>query len=174
MNTKEMTLPYKPIVGILTVSTSRVEARLSGIDVKDETGDWMEKVFRERGFQRIIRYLVRDEFSQIINMVKRLWYNGAELIIVTGGSGVSPSDVSYRAIKSILEDELTSYSELFNIISFGEVKTRIIASRLAAGFYKDSIVFLVPGSLNAVETAVNKIVLEEYEHLLWLRKYGRI
>ena len=167
-------LPYKPILGIITVSTSRVEAKLKGIVKEDESGNWMESVFKKNGFKKILRLLVRDDESQIINAIMKLWYNGAELIIITGGSGPSPSDVSYHTVKSILDEELISYSSLFNLISFREVKTKIIASRLIAGFYKDVLVFLVPGSVNAVKTAVNEIILNEYEHLLWLRKFGKV
>ena len=167
-------LPYKPILGIVTVSTSRVEAKLKGIVKEDESGNWMEKVFKEKGFKKILRLLVRDDESQIINAIMKLWYNEAELIIISGGSGPSPSDVSYHAVKFILDEELISYSSLFNLISFREVKTKIIASRLIAGFYKDILIFLVPGSVDAVKTAVNKIILNEYEHLLWLKKFGKI
>lgn len=174
MNPNLAVLPYKPILGIVTVSTSRIEAELKDIVKEDESGDWIERVFKEKGFKKIFRYLVRDDENQIINAIMRLHYKGAELIIISGGSGPSPSDVSYYAIKSILDDELISYSSLFNLISFRQVKTKIIASRLIAGFYRDILIFLVPGSMNAVKTAVNEIILNEYEHLLWLRKFGKI
>ena len=174
MNIESVSLTYKPILGIITVSTSRVEAKLKGIVKEDESGDWMEKQFRKKEFGKIFRYLVRDDVDQIINAIKRLWYEGTELIIVSGGSGPSPSDVSYHAVKSILNEELTSYPFIFNLISFRQVKTKVIASRLIAGFYKDILIFLVPGSMNAVKTAVNEIILKEYEHLLWLKKFGKI
>ena len=167
-------IPYKPHTAIITVSSSRFESRLKGDDIEDKSGDWAEERLREEGIEEIYRYLVRDSKWQIINSIEKAIYNGCELIIIIGGSGVSPSDVSYMAVKSILDEELTAFPALFTLYSEKEVGARAVSTRAVAGFYKSCLIFLLPGSLNAVKTAMNKIIMKEYQHLLWLRNFGKI
>lgn len=171
---EEAKLPYKPKVGILTISSSRYEAKLKGLSYSDPSGDYIESRFRSAGFTEIERALVNDNYRNIIEAIDNLVRSGCELIVACGGTGVSPSDVSYKALKSIITDELTMYPILFALYSFEEISSRLLSTRLIAGFYKDSLIFLAPGSLNAVKVALDNIILKEYEHILWLRRYGKL
>ena len=171
MQHETIELPYKPIFSIITVSTSRFNLRLKGRKIKDESGDWAEDRFRRDGIEKIYRYLVPDDLNQIIKAVEKSIYDGAEVILVIGGSGISPSDVSYKALKCIIEDEVTSYPYLFISFSIEDIGSKVLPTRLVAGFHRSALIFLSPGSVNAVKTAIEKIIIKEYRHLLWLRNY---
>jgi molybdenum cofactor biosynthesis protein B len=169
---EEANLPYKPIFAIITVSTSRFYAMLRGEEYSDDSGDLAENLIRDSGIDIVYRYLVPDNPSYILHSINMAIYKGSEVILILGGSGISPSDVSYDVVKSILEEEITSYQDLFINFSIETAGSRVVPTRLTAGYYRDSLIFLMPGNIDAVKTALENIVLKEYIHLLWLRNYG--
>ncbi len=169
---KKVDIPYKLKASIIIVSTSRFEAKLKSKEYTDVSGDLIEESLINEGIEIVLRDIVLDSPSAILDAIRRSLYLSADLIIISGGSGVSYSDISYDTIKSIIDSELISYPILYTSLSYEEVSTHAIASRVIAGFIRDTLVFLIPGSPNAVKTAL-KIILKEYKHLIWLRRFNR-
>jgi molybdenum cofactor biosynthesis protein B len=92
------------------------------------------------------------------------------VIITTGGTGLSPTDVTIEAVRDLLEKELTGFNALFTQLSYAQVKSAAILSRAIAGSIDGKILFCLPGSPRACELAMNSIILPELGHIfhmLW-------
>ena len=91
----------------------------------------------------------------------------ARLIIFNGGTGISQRDRTYDVISRRLEKELPGFGELFRMLSFQEVGAAAMLSRATAGVYRGTVIFSTPGSPNAVQLAMEKLILPEIQHLAW-------
>jgi len=168
MRPHEYKLKKKPRTYIVTVSTSRYEKLKKGEEVDDPSGDLAEHLLRKEGIKEIKRILIKDDSSMIKKVIRDAQERGVNLIIFIGGTGVSQDDVTIETIKPFFKKELTAFQVLFTLYSMEEVGSRAISSRSTAGFIDDILVFALPGSKNAVETALSRIILKEYEHLLYI------
>ena len=88
-----------------------------------------------------------------------------DIIIITGGTGVSARDVTVEAIE--FDKILPGFGELFRYLSYKEVGSRAMMSRATLGVKDGVPVFCLPGSKNAVTLAMRELVLPELGHLLW-------
>jgi len=164
----EYKLRMKPKTYIVTVSTSRYNSLIQGYEYHDQSGDLAEELLRGYGIEDIERILIKDDINMIREVLDRAIKSGAHMIIFIGGTGVSDSDVTIEALKPLFKKELTSFNTLFTMYSEAEVGSRAISSRATAGIIDKILVFALPGSTNAVKTALKKIILKEYEHLLYI------
>ncbi|GAB4512642.1 MAG: MogA/MoaB family molybdenum cofactor biosynthesis protein [Anaerolineae bacterium] len=89
------------------------------------------------------------------------------LVLFNGGTGIAPRDRTYDVISRKLEKPLPGFGELFRMLSYQEVGAAAMLSRATAGVYRNTVVFSMPGSTNAVETALEKLILPEINHLAW-------
>ena len=85
---------------------------------------------------------------------------------MSGGTGISPKDVTIEAVKPLFSKELTAFGPLFAQLSFEEIDSAAILSRATAGIINQSIVFCMPGSINACKTACKNLIFPELGHLL--------
>jgi len=141
---------------------------LRGSQVDDPSGDLAETLLKSSGVEDIERKLIKDDKIMIHETISEAEEKGFHMVIFIGGTGVSPDDVTVEALKPLFDKELTGFNTLFTVYSSTEVGSRAISSRATAGIIKDILVFAIPGSVNAVETAMKKIILKEYEHLLYI------
>ncbi len=119
------------------------------------------------------RVLVKDEVDEIRSAVTSLLERGeVHAILITGGTGLAPRDVTPEALAPILEREIPGFGELFRMLSYEEVGTAAILSRATAGIAKGVVIFALPGSRGAIRTAVEKIVLPELGHLVAQARKG--
>ena len=88
------------------------------------------------------------------------------MAIFNGGTGIAPRDTTYDAIASLLEKTLPGFGELFRYLSYQDIGSRAIASRAIAGVYQGKLIFSLPGSTNAVQLAMEKLILPELTHLV--------
>ena len=86
------------------------------------------------------------------------------MILTTGGTGVSPRDVTPEATRDVIERELPGFSEAMRAESF-KVTTRSIGSRAVSGMYKDTLIINLPGSPKGVSECLG-VVLEAIPHVL--------
>ncbi|MFC3958898.1 MogA/MoaB family molybdenum cofactor biosynthesis protein [Halovivax cerinus] len=151
-------------VAIVTVSSSRAAHVDDSPD--DPGGDRIEACFEAAGHEVRDRVLVRDDYAAIRSAVRGL-VNRREIdvVVTTGGTGVSADDVTPEAVSSLFERELPGFGELFRMRSWEEVGTRAMASRATAGLAVDTPVFCLPGSTNACETACEELIVPEAPHL---------
>ena len=137
-------------IAILTVSDTRTLA-------DDRSGDVLEGRVREAGHVLIDRKIVRDEKDEIVAAL-RGWIGAADVVISTGGTGLTGRDVSVEAHKAIYEKEIEGFAALFHMISFQKIGTSTMQSRACAGVCGGSYFFALPGSPGACKDAWDEIL----------------
>lgn len=112
--------------------------------------------------------IIKDEPDQVAAVLEEYAsLPDVRLILFNGGTGISPRDTTYDVVSRMLEKTLPGFGELFRMLSYEEVGAAAMLSRATAGVYKNTLVFSMPGSPNAVQTAVEKLILPEINHLAW-------
>lgn len=148
---------------ILTVSSSR------SLD-DDPAGDTIAAAFERAGHEVNTRELVSDEYDNVQaafdSLVDR---DDVDVVVTTGGTGITPDDVTIEAAEPLFKKELPGFGELFRRRSYGEVGARIVATRASAGVVSETPVFCLPGSRNAARLG-SEIVTEVCGHLAGLAK----
>lgn len=89
-----------------------------------------------------------------------------DVVVVCGGTGLSPRDLTVEAVRPLFERELEGFGELFRALSFAEIGAAAMLSRATAGVVGGRAVFVLPGSPRAVELAMARLILPEAAHLL--------
>ncbi|MEO1672673.1 MAG: molybdenum cofactor biosynthesis protein B [Cyanobacteria bacterium J06631_2] len=132
----------------------------------DRSGQLIQQILQQAGHQISTYTIVKDEPAAIQDLLEYLEHQfKLEAIIFTGGTGIAPRDTTYDVISSWLDQTIPGFGEIFRYLSYQEIGSRAIASRAVAGVKKQKLVFSLPGSFNAVELAVNKLILPELNHL---------
>lgn len=151
--------PFRPLrLALLTVSDTRTLA-------EDQSGDILEARIREAGHELVVRELLRDDVAAIEAKL-RAWIAEpvVEVVIVTGGTGVTGRDVTPEAMRAVWEKEIPGFGELFRWISFPKIGTSTIQSRACAGVANGTYLFAVPGSRNAVKDAWDEILVLQLDN----------
>ncbi|HUJ46494.1 MAG TPA: molybdenum cofactor biosynthesis protein B [Rhizomicrobium sp.] len=132
-------------IAILTVSDTRDASN-------DTSGDTLEQRAREAGHVIAARMLMRDDRAQIAAQLRR-WIEDpkVDVVISTGGTGLTGRDVTVEAMRSVFEKEIDGFSVLFHQLSYENVGTSTIQSRACAGVAKGTYLFALPGSTGAVK-----------------------
>src|SRR5262249_40010314 len=111
--------------------------------------------------------IVRDEPFEVAALVRdRLGDRNTQVIITTGGTGITSRDSTYEAIEGLLEKRLYGFGELFRMLSFQEIGAAAMMSRATAGTVGRKAIFVLPGSENAVRLAMNRLILPELGHVV--------
>ena len=93
--------------------------------------------------------------------------NGAtQVIITTGGTGITSRDGTYEAVNGLLEKRLDGFGELFRMLSFEEIGSAAMMSRATAGSTRGTVIFVLPGSENAVRLAMTRLIIPELAHVV--------
>ena len=144
---------FVPInIAILTVSDTRtVES--------DKSGDLLKERIEGYGHRVAARSIVKDEVEVIQTEVKQ-WIESPsiDVIISTGGTGLTGRDVTPEAFKEIFEKEIEGFGELFRWLSFKKIGTSTIQSRAIAGVAGGTYIFALPGSTGACKDAWDEIL----------------
>ncbi len=160
-------------VFIVTCSTSKAEQQRKGLPVEDPSGDQIEKLMREAGHSISGRVLIPDSVILLRRTVKRALRSLADTIVITGGTGVTPSDVTIEAVLPLLEKQMPGFGELFRKISYENIGSAAMMSRATAGVVKGKAIFCLPGSTDGVTTAVTRLIIPELGHVLSMARQGR-
>ncbi|HYY53099.1 MAG TPA: MogA/MoaB family molybdenum cofactor biosynthesis protein [Myxococcales bacterium] len=111
--------------------------------------------------------IVPDEPSRIAQELHRAREAGAQVALITGGTGITSRDSTFEAVSAAIARPLPGFGELFRMLSFAEIGSAAMLSRALAGVTKDGlIVFAMPGSPAAVRLACERLILPELGHLL--------
>ena len=152
--------PRTAKLAILTVSTTRTLET-------DESGQWMAQRAARQGQTVVAHKVVTDQADAIRQSLLDIIASASpQAVIVTGGTGITPQDVTIEAIKPLFIKELTAFGVLFTQLSFDEIGSAAMLSRATAGVIGQSLVFCIPGSLNACKLACKKMILPELGHLI--------
>jgi molybdenum cofactor biosynthesis protein B len=92
--------------------------------------------------------------------------DAVDVVVLTGGTGFSPRDVTLDAVEPLLESRIEGFGELFRMLSWQQVGSAAMLSRATAGLAAGRAVFLLPGSTKAVTLAMEALILPEAGHLL--------
>jgi molybdenum cofactor biosynthesis protein B len=145
--------PFIPVnIAVLTVSDTRSEA-------EDRSGRTLVDLLARDGHRLAARAIVRDEIVAIQAQL-RAWIAdpGIDVVIATGGTGVTGRDVTPEAFKGIYEKEIEGFGELFRWISYGKIRSSTIQSRATAGVAGGTYLFALPGSPGACRDGWEEIL----------------
>ena len=146
-------------IGIITVSTTRTLA-------DDKSGQWMKKRAGKEGHEVVIHRVVGDDRQLIERAVWKIVTDMApNILLVTGGTGLNPTDVTIEAVRPMFAKELTAFGTLFTMLSYEEIDSSAILSRATAGVINKTTVFCLPGSLNACKLACKTLIFPEAGHI---------
>lgn len=149
---------------MLTISDSRTEA-------SDSAGPLIVRRLEKKGHTVVARGLVPDDPERIESALDAfLVEHHPDLIVTTGGTGISSRDTTVEVVERLLDKRLEGFGELFRMISWSQVGSAAMLSRAIAGLTGETVLFALPGSPQAVQIALDKLILPELEHLLWERK----
>ncbi len=152
--------PKKVNVGIITVSSTRSIT-------EDKSGQWISKRVKKEGHQLVLHRVVPDETEAITQtLYETIKDYGAQVILVTGGTGISNKDVTIEAVRPFFKKELTAFGALFAQISFEQIDSAALLSRATAGVIGAAIVFCMPGSLKACKLACKALIFPELGHIV--------
>ena len=133
----------------------------------DRSGHLIQQLLQDAGHLIVDYLLVKDEPARIQTHIRLLGQQpDLHAIILNGGTGIAPRDTTYDAIEQLLEKTLPGFGELFRWLSYPEIGSRAIASRAIAGVYQGKLIFSLPGSSNAVQLAMERLILPELAHLV--------
>lgn len=146
---------------VVTISDTRTEAT-------DKSGDLIIELLKEAGHHVIARDIVPDSREAIERVIKSGCANpDVDVIITSGGTGISYRDVTIETIQPMLDKEITGFGELFRMLSYLEdIGSAAIMSRAIAGVCNHTAIFAIPGSSGAVKLAMNKLILPELSHVV--------
>jgi molybdenum cofactor biosynthesis protein B len=144
---------------VLTISDSRTVEN-------DASGDAIAGLLATSGHMLSGRALVKDDPAAVRAMVSSGATAGAQVVITTGGTGITSRDSTYEAIASMLDKRLDGFGELFRMLSFQEIGPAAMLTRACAGSIGRTAVFSLPGSEHAVRLAMTKLILPEIGHVV--------
>jgi molybdopterin adenylyltransferase len=140
------TKPFHPVrIAVLTVSDTRTREN-------DTSGDTLVERLTGAGHLLADRALLRDDVEQVRAQLQR-WVASpdVDVIITTGGTGLTGRDVTVEAMRPMFEKEIDGFSVIFHQISYEKVGTSTIQSRACAGLARGTLLFALPGSTGAVK-----------------------
>ncbi len=143
---------------IVTISDSR--------DVNtDRSGRLIKNLLGKKSHKTVDYFIVKDNKKLINEKINQLIKNyKVDVIITNGGTGVAEKDVTIETIKPLFEKELISFSSLFSKLSYEDIGSAAFLSSATAGIANKTMIFCLPGSPNAVELTMNKLILPEIGH----------
>ena len=160
-------VPKRLNFAVIICSTSRYQRAKAGEKVEDASGDLISQSLRKHGHDIVSRTLIPDNKSLIKQIVTNtLKSQEVDAIIVSGGTGVGPRDVTVESVRPLLEKELPGFGEIFRMLSYKKIGSAAILSQAVAGVSKGRSVFCIPGSPHAVLLCVEKLILPEVGHIL--------
>jgi molybdopterin adenylyltransferase len=156
MNKQRTFIPLN--IAVLTVSDTRTEA-------DDTSGKVLVERLQKAGHQLAEKSISTDDIYQIRAVVSR-WIadDGINVVISTGGTGVTGRDGTPEAFQVLLEKEIEGFGEMFRMISFDEIKTSSLQSRALAGVANGTYLFCLPGSSGACKTGWDRIIKDQLDH----------
>lgn len=147
---------------MLTVSDTRTRDT-------DTTGAMMCDLLTAAGHRVASHDIIPDDPAIVRQRVERLGRDRAcHAVLLTGGTGLSARDSTYEAVAGLLVKRLDGFGELFRMLSYDAIGPAAMLSRAVAGVCHGTVVFSMPGAGGAVRLALEKLILPEIEHIVWL------
>lgn len=139
-------IAFVPVrIAVMTVSDTRDASN-------DVSGDTLVARIKDAGHELAARAILRDDQEAIANQLKA-WVGdpSIDVVISTGGTGLTGRDVTVEAFRSVFEKEIDGFSAIFHRISYEKIGTSTVQSRACAGVANGTYLFALPGSPGAVK-----------------------
>jgi molybdopterin adenylyltransferase len=143
---------------VLTISDTRTTDT-------DTSGDAIAWALAAAGHVVTGRSIVRDDPAEVSSVVRTQSAN-ADVVLTTGGTGLTARDSTYEAISTLLDKRLDGFGELFRMLSYEQIGAAAMLSRACAGSIGQTAIFVLPGSEHAVRLAIEKLILPEIGHIV--------
>ena len=144
--------------GILTVSDSRIISN-------DKSGDILKERILNSGHYIISRDIVKDDKVSIKKVLKKwILKKNLDVIISTGGTGLTGRDVTVEAHSELYEKRINAFEILFTKVSMETIGMSAIQSRACAGVVSGTFLFALPGSPSACKDAWDKILCQQFDY----------
>jgi molybdenum cofactor biosynthesis protein B len=153
------TRPFLPVnIAVLTVSDTRSEA-------DDKSGRTLVELITAAGHKVAARRIVRDDQDSIIRQLRE-WIADPDIDVVvsTGGTGVTGRDVTPEAFHAVYEKEIAGFGEIFRMLSYAKVGTSTIQSRATGGVAGGTYLFALPGSPGACRDGWEDILVHQLDN----------
>lgn len=155
-------------VAVLTISSSRSSD-------EDESGPVASRAIEDAGHRVAVTDVVADDEAAIRERVETLAGERAggetvDVIVTTGGTGLTPDDVTIEAIRPLLDPEIPGVGEYFRRLSHEQVGTAAMLTRATAGIVGETAVYAFPGSPDAIALGVESVLLPEVGHVVGLAR----
>jgi molybdenum cofactor biosynthesis protein B len=152
--------PRRAAIGLLTVSDSRTVAT-------DLSGAVARRLLEADGHGVVVQRILPDEPDRVAELVHEwLGREDCDVVLVSGGTGVSARDRTYEAVTRLLDQRLDGFGELFRMLSWQAIGSAAMLSRAVGGIARGKPLFALPGAPAAVELALGRLILPELAHLL--------
>jgi len=152
--------PASIACAVLTVSDSRTVA-------DDTSGKLIAELLDAGGHRALAHQIVPDDADAIrFAVLRALARAEIDAVIATGGTGVSPRDVTPDTLEPLFEKRLAGFGELFRALSYQEIGAAALLSRATAGTVSGKVVYVMPGSSGAVRLGMEKLILPELAHIV--------
>lgn len=161
-------------LALVIVSTSRFNEKEAGIISTDKTIPKVKRVLKDnKSISLTFTEIIPDSEEHIKSTLFQVMKDPTiDSIIFSGGTGLSDKDITYEILEPRLEKKFNGFGELFRSLSYNEIGTSAILSRATAGILKskkkNKVIFLLPGSPNAVRLALQYIIIPELGHILYI------
>lgn len=158
MDSSQSERAFVPVnIAVLTVSDTRTFA-------DDTSGQTLVERIQAAGHRLVAREIVKDEQTEIIARLRQ-WIANPEIdvVIATGGTGLTGRDVTPEAFKAVSEKEIEGFGELFRWLSYQKIKTSTIQSRAYGGVANGTYLFALPGSPGACRDAWDMILKDQLD-----------
>ncbi len=156
---KQRETEFRPArVAVITVSDTRDES-------SDTSGRYIVESLEKAGHRIAAKIIVKDEMDKIRAAVQGLLDGrGCEYIILTGGTGLSPRDVTPEAVVPLYTKHVPGFGEMFRHLSYQEIGPSTMQSRADAGLCGHALVILLPGSTNACRLGMSQLILPQIDN----------
>ena len=160
VNEHKKEAPKSVTLGIITVSTSRAL-------INDTSGQWIGEQVKKMGHSVVFHEVIPDDTETIRATLRDVIKNiNPQVVLMSGGTGITKKDVTIEAVSPLFTKELTAFGPLFARLSMDEIDSAAIMSRATAGVIGNTVVFCMPGSLNACKLACTRLIFPELGHLV--------
>ncbi len=145
-------------IAVMTMSDTRNAA-------DDKSGDTLAERIVASGHRLVSRLIVKDDVRQIRAAARKfLADKNVDVIISTGGTGLTGRDVTIEALRPLFEKEIEGFGTVFHMISFAKINTSTIQSRATAGVAKGKYIFCLPGSPGACRDGWDEILVHQLDY----------
>ena len=163
---------HKKAAGVRAVACAVITCSDSRTEATDDSGKMIRQLLERAGHTHPFHAISKDDPATIRALIEELSArNDIQAIILNGGTGVSRRDNTFDAVSGMLTKTLPGFGEIFRMLSYQSIGSGAILSRATAGIVvsgeKHVLVFSIPGSPDAVQLAMDKLIVPELSHLVW-------